>query len=505
MPDVLAIHWERKRLRVIEASVGGSLRVAQGFVIDVPEVAGPGWLREALRRHGVTAKQALVSVPREDAILRQLELPDAPDDELPLLVSFQASTRSTTPLDQLVLDYVPLPRRAGSPQKDVLLASVPRTVVNPIRTTLTEAGIELTSLTIGSFALAELVAQGEAALRQPTDQRSLLVQHDAQRLEIVLLGQRGLLSSHQVRPPLDEAGYPVVAKAAAEVSRVLVPAQPWLNDGRVDRIWLLGDANQWPGLDKALGDRWNCPVERFDPHVASRLSGLDSSRLPDPAQFAHAIGLALSHCDRQTPAFDLLHPHQPKPQSDPRKLQLAAGSAAALLVITLCAAIVQMTKSSLDRSIADLERKGSDLSLILKAGQPTLDAAKTVGDWTARDVNQLKLIAELNEHLQVTDPPTDRPYVSDYKFGVVSGDALAKLNAKGNAKDRINWQLVSQNLVDAKTFRVRPTELTQTNRDPDYPNHFELDADLIPPPKTAPAGKPTAGNPTAEPTATKGK
>ena len=485
MPDVLAIHWERKRLRVIEASVGVALRVSQGFVIDVPEIAGPGWLREALRKHGVTAKQALVSLPREDAILRQLELPDAPDDELPLLVSFQASTRSTTPLDQLVLDYVLLPRRVGSPQKDVLLASVPRTIVNPIRTTLAEANIELTSLTIGSFALAELVAHGEAALRQPADQRSLLVQHDAHRLEVVLLGQRGPLSTHIVRPPLDENGHPVVAKAAAEVSRVLVPAQPWLNDGQVDRIWLLGDAGEWPGLDEALRARWNCPVERFDSHVASLLTGLDSSKLPEPALFAHAIGLALSHYNRQSPAFDLIHPHQPKPQRDPRKLQLAVGAASALLVIALSAATIQLTQSSLDSSIAKSKTRESDLNLLLKAGQPTLDSAKTIGDWTARDVNQLKLIADLDGIMQ----GTERLYVSDYNFGPASGDALAKLNAKGHAREPIDWRQVSQRLVDAKTYRVTPRVQTPSNRDPDYPNRFELEADLIPLAKPAPGMK----------------
>ena len=485
MPDVLAIHWERKRLRVIEASVGGALRVSQCFVIEVPELAAPGWLHEALRKHGVTAKQAIVSMPREDAILRQLELPDAPDEELPLLVSFQASTRSTTPLDQLVLDYVPLPRRVGSPQKDVLLASIPRTAVDPIRTTLAEANIELTSLTIGSFALAELIAHGEAALRQPADQRSLFVHYDAQRLEVVLLGQRGLLSAHLVRPPLDEAGHPVVAKAAAEVSRVLVPAQPWLNDGRVDRIWLLGHAPEWQGLDEALRTRWNCPVERFDPHVASQLSGLDSSKLPEPVLFAHAIGLALSHCDRQTPAFDLLHPHQPKPQRDPRKLQLAVGSAAALLVVALSAAFIQLTLSSLDSSITKLRQREGDINLLLKAGQPTLDAAKTIGDWTARDLNQLQQFADLDGFMQ----GTERLYVSDYNFGPASGDALAKLNAKGNAKDRLDWEQLRQRLVDAKTYRVTPRGLTQSNRDPDYATRFELDADLIPLVKPAPSVK----------------
>ena len=496
MPDVLAIHWERKRLHVIEASVGGSLRISQGFVIDVPEVAGPGWLREVLRKHGVTAKQAIVSLPREDAILRQLELPDAPDDELPLLVSFQAATRSTTPLDQLLLDYMPLPRRVGAPQKDVLLASVPRTTVDPIRTTLAEANIELTSLTLGFFALAELVVQGEVALRQPEDQRSLLVLHDTGRLGVVLLGQRQPLATHLVRPPLDDQGRPITAKAAADISRVLVPAQPWLNDGKIDRIWLLGRGDEWQGLDTALEKSWNCRVERFDSQIASLLSGVDSSKLTDPVQYAQSLGLALSHCNRQTPAFDLLHPHQPKPQRDPRKLQLAVGSAAALLVIALGAAVAQMTLSSLNGRIDAARKKVSDYNLLIKAGQPALDSAKTIGDWTARDVNQLQQIADLDGFMQ----GTERLYVSDYNFGVASGNALAKLVAKGNAKDRTDWQQLAQRLVDAKSYRVKPVGLDPSNRDPDYPNRFELDADLVPLAKPAASSKPAAG-----PTATKDK
>ena len=61
-------------------------------------------------------------------------------------------------------------------------------------------------------------------------------------------------------------------------------------------------------------------------------------------------------------------------------------------------------------------------------------------------------------------------------------------------------QQVRQRLVDAKTYRVTPRELTQSNRDPDYPNRFELDADLIPPVKPTPGAKSATGS-----TATKGK
>jgi Tfp pilus assembly PilM family ATPase len=283
MPDVLAIHWERRRLRILEVSIGGALRVTQGFVVDVPESPSVGWLRSALHRHNVSAKQALVSLPREDAILRQLELPDAPDDELPLLVHFQASTRSATPLDQLLLDYIPLPRRPGSPSKDVLMASVPRATVDPIRGALAEAGLELISLSISSFSLAELVAHSEAARRMSENQRSLIIQLDAGRLEIVLLGNRQLLASHVVRSPLDEQGRPNFAKAAAEVSRVLVPSQPWLDNGRLDRIWLVGAGDEGQVLAEALRERWHCSIESFDPHRVSTLIDFDPTKLSEPS------------------------------------------------------------------------------------------------------------------------------------------------------------------------------------------------------------------------------
>ena len=303
---------------------------------------------------------------------------------------------------------------------------------------------------------------------------------------MALIGNGQLLATHVVRPPLDESGHPVVAKAAADVSRVLVPAQPWLRDGRIDRIWLLGEGAEWSGLSEFLKSQWNCSVERFDPHVASVLSGLDSSKLPESARYAHAIGLALSHCDRQTPAFDLLHPHQPKPKRDPRKLLLAVGTAAVLLIAALATSYVQLTLSGLQSQIDKKLLDEGNLALLLKAGQPSLDAAKTVEDWVVRDINQLQQIADLN---QIMDG-TERLYVTDYNFSPASGDALSKINAKGLAKDRADWPQMAQGLVDAKTYRLKPKEQTQSNRDPDYPNRFELDVELIPLPKSAPvAGK----------------
>ena len=494
MPDILAIHWDKRRLRVAEASIGSTVRVVQSFYVDIPDPPTIGWLREALRRNGVSARQAIVCLPREDAILRQLELPDTPDDELPSIVQFQASTRSTTPLDQLVLDYLPIPKRSDSLQRDVLLATVPRTSVDPIRAVLSDAGLELISLSLSSFALAELVLRAESGLGQSGSQSRLVILADSNRLEVVLLGQNQPLVAHMVRAPLDDQGRPVVAKAVADISRVLVPAQPWLAVSPIERIWVLGDSEEWNGLDQALRDRWNCPVERINAQIGAKIRDLELTKFQGSiAQFAPTLGLTLGRLQPRSPVFDLLHPRQPRPKLNPRKLQLAVGSAAALLVIALVTSAYQLSMSSLTASIKEASDKVEELTNRSKQGEPVRKAAVLIEEWKTHDVDQLKQFVQLDEFMQ----GTARLYVSDYNFGQSVGEAIAKLQATGNARERSDWQELAQRLVDARRYRVKPRELTQLSRDSDYPSRFELDTDLVSPGKIAPKA--------ATPTATKDK
>lgn len=479
MPDVLAIYWDKKRLRIVEASIGSAVRVIQSFVIDVPETPSNRWLRDPLKQHGVNARQAIVCLPREEGILRQLELPDAPDDELPTLVQFQASMRSTTPLDQLVLDYLPLPRRPGAIQRDVLLASVPKTTVDPIRAVLAEAGLDLVSLSLSSFALAEL------ALRVGDHGRGhsrLVVMADSSRLEVVLLGQREPLAAHLVRPPVDDAGRPAIAKAAADISRVLVPAQPWLSESPIQQIWVIGDSHEWDGLDQALRDRWNCPVERFDSRLCEQIRDLDGKLDGSVAQFAPALGLALTRLSPRSPVLDLLHPRQAKQKRDPRKLQLTVGSAAALLVIAMVMAVYQGMMGSLQRKITAAQDELRELAGKSKAGDPERKAATLIEEWKAREVNQLHEFEQLHGLMQ----GTSRLYLSDYYFQPTNAiESIAKLNATGNARERIDWQQLASRMVDAGGYRVETRDATQQSRDPDYPSRFDLFTDLIPPGKTA--------------------
>src|SRR4051794_37414582 len=107
MADLLALSWDRHRLTGIEvSSTGAGARILGTFSVDWPDQPPTAnWLRETLRKFGVNAKQVILALPREDAVLRMLELPAVSDDELPTLVRFQAAARSAQSLDQLLLDY----------------------------------------------------------------------------------------------------------------------------------------------------------------------------------------------------------------------------------------------------------------------------------------------------------------------------------------------------------------------------------------------------------------
>ena len=292
MPDLLALSWDRRRLSGIEVSPGGSSpRISGGFSVEWPEQTPTAtWLRETLRRHGVSARHVALALPREDTVLRLLELPVVSDDEMPTLVRFQAAARSAQSLEQLLLDYLPLPVRAGVAQKDVWLATTLLTTVDPLRALFTEAGLELTQLTLSSMCLTELVARGEERQSLDPAGSSLVVLRDGSRMELAVVCQRQLIAAHAVKWS-SVNDIPAVAKMLAEVSRVLVQVQAWLPEGTLQRAWVIGDESDVGELPQAIAQRWKCPVQRFDPWRDSGIS-LGSAKLEGAlSQYAIAAGL----------------------------------------------------------------------------------------------------------------------------------------------------------------------------------------------------------------------
>src|SRR5690606_38140897 len=128
-------------------------RLRGGFVASWPEdldldqqpVQAGKWLADTLSHHHLDCRQVAVVLPRAQCVLRRLELPNVPNEELPDVVRLQAAVASSIPLDRLMLDYLVLPTVEGETGRSVLTATINRDHYNALLAVTKAAGLECVS------------------------------------------------------------------------------------------------------------------------------------------------------------------------------------------------------------------------------------------------------------------------------------------------------------------------------------------------------------------------
>ncbi len=505
MPDMLALEWEQAAICGMYAQVTpGRVAVKRRFrlrppdaaVMDDPQKAG-AWLRDQLTQFGDRADAVLVSLPREAAVVKRLELPDVSDAELPVLVRFQAGAKSSQSLDEMGLDFLPLPRRADVPGREALLATVPRQRIDLIRAILQAAGQELTSLGLTPVAVVELVARAEP-LAPPDDVQaaSLVVSWEEDRVEISVLRRQHLLFSHALRLEHDDAGDEQQI-IVAEISRALVALRGQNADLRIDRGWLLVAPQHQQPLAEALARRLACPVEPLDPFAAV---DLDVGPPPAPGEsiaFAGPIGMLLSRSGARAPTLDFLAPRQPPVVRDERrarrKLALLAG--AALAVVLFLAYGYELY--ALSATVGERRAANQKLESLIKRGDPVFNAAAMVRDWSD---SKLVWLDELRD-LTIRMPATDRMYLTTLRMEPQATGAAGKMKLIGFARERSDViSLTPRWASDQKRFKVLPHNETPATQDELYPLRFDTDVLIMTAPEPKPAEKqppPAASSPPA--------
>ena len=286
MSDFLAIDLELHRICGVEATVErGSVKLRKSFSLAVPESIsvddpqGLGeWLKGELRRHRTSAGQVCISLPREDVIVRHLEVPDVSDDELPDLVRYQSAAKSSIPLDQLTLDFLPLPRRPDSAVRDVLVSSVHHDRIKRLRIIASAAGLELRSVGVSSVSTAAIVALEEQRIEQRVGEMAVAIAQHGDRVEISILSDGHLHFTHSTQVATGDSQLtPIVA----EISRALVALQKRLPDARVVRCWMVGSPDENVKLGDAIHSRFRCEIKHLDPYRAQGVT-LDCKPVDEP-------------------------------------------------------------------------------------------------------------------------------------------------------------------------------------------------------------------------------
>lgn len=497
MPDFLALDWEAHQLSGLEASTTRQgVMVRKAFVLTWPEhihfeqdAAGAAdWLKKQLAQQGVSTKSVLVCLPRESIVVRRLTVPNVPEEELPPLVQMQAATKSSTPIDQLELDFLPLPVGEAEGGRDVLMCTMAKKRSAKMRNVLMSAGLEVEGFGVSSVATAELIAREERKRNLDPAETSLIIAQHGPRVEITIFQKQCVVLSHstQIHSDEGESGGDE-SLIVSEVRRSMVSLHPQAGQLRINRVWLVGHEDKLAKLANMIQDRLKCETIALDPASATDLTN-NAASWPEPvAAFAGPLGLLMSQGGALAQAIDFENPRKARPKRDVKKIRLMAATAAGVILFVGLMGYRWSKVQSLEEERTTRMAQVEDMKKMIKAGQPVMESAGLVGEWDQRATQEIAQLGPLYEAL----PGTDLIYLVEYRFSPASRTSLGQIQAVGRAKAEADVRELFGKLAE-RGMKVKPPKYQQST-DSEYPVEFQLDLELpLPvssPPGTAPANQ----------------
>ncbi|MFN9973978.1 MAG: hypothetical protein ACK58T_29195, partial [Phycisphaerae bacterium] len=139
----------------------------------------------------------ILVLPRQLVTIHRIQLPIAPEAEVPDMVRLQGAMRLTVPMDSVSLDYAPLPVEPSATTRDVLMTSILRDDLTALTNAFTSLQLQVRQVRVSSFAIAGLLA-GKGCFPATTTERdgiqaAVLLRRDL--IEILLLRNGHVLFS----------------------------------------------------------------------------------------------------------------------------------------------------------------------------------------------------------------------------------------------------------------------------------------------------------------------
>lgn len=418
--------------------------------LALDSVAIGHWLRQKLDAQGITTRHAVLVLPRQSAMLKLIDIPNVPHDELASLVLLQAESRFARPLDELCCDFLKLP---GKPF--VLLASVPRQTLDLQTSILSEAGLETLTATIGELNLTHhdpdsLIGGAQLSVTATQDHAELI------------LSQAGIpMAAMTVRRTGDEAHDR--RSLAAAVARMIASLPASLDVAHVGSVAL------------------------FDSHAAQLVPNGASIeqpqaitiRLMESQDTAIEPALPMSLASRAAPndSLDLLNPRRPvDPIAMSRRRAQRWGLAAAALVC-LGAFFAYEHSRTLNAEIAQLKRRDAELTKLIERGQTLLGTASFVEDWRHSQVDWPRELSHFVEQL----PARDRAYLTRLTLDIAPDSSVPMLRASGLARETSDvLQLHQQLLTEQAGYSLQPHAIEPNPQDPLFKSRFDIEAAGLP-------------------------
>lgn len=331
-----------KRPPVLEGF--GQVSLPRGAVVD-GEIADSGTVSQAIsqlwKHGGFRSKRVAIGVANQKVVVRPIDLPYMPEEEMRTAIQFQVQEYIPIPVEDAVLDYLVLDEYTSETNERmmrVLLVAAQKDMVNTVLATVSAAGLEPIGIDVLPLALVralgertagafgETVGLGETIIDIGAGITNIIVHEGGitRFTRILLIGGNNLTEAlasgmgvsfedaEGIKQRMGLAATPADAAASAEPApRILEQrAQAFVDElrgslayylaqseaVRINRIVLSGGGSKLPNLSSRIANALRLPVEQGRTLQRLRLGrlGLSQAQLVEAEPLmAAAVGLAL--------------------------------------------------------------------------------------------------------------------------------------------------------------------------------------------------------------------
>ena len=259
------------------------------------------WIKNKFKK-----KNIILGLANQDVMIRKISLPQIPKEKLDLLISNHAQEYIPFPIDDCVLDYMIVGKKEASEikQVDILLAAAQLPMIEDFYQCFSRVGLKIIDIKISSLAILDIIEKENKGIvifiDIPNNLGSLVTCVDgspkfARILRVNLAQATGL------DPANTTAKMELLEIVLSTWSQILYNQirssiqyfQTYEDVSSIDKIILSGCGSRIMGLDKALENSINIPVELINPMQKIETSP-DLPINEDIIDYSTCIGLALA-------------------------------------------------------------------------------------------------------------------------------------------------------------------------------------------------------------------
>ena len=351
---------------------------------------------DALSKNDISRVETIAVVGRADVELRLLNVPKAPDAELPDIVRFQAARELPGIDEKTPLDYLPLAETAAGEQTQRVLAAVLKSgVIDRLKKICHDAKLTLSRIVLRPAATASLMLRQNPELG---DGCCLLVEMLGRQVEFAVV-HRGqvVFLRHMLL-----SGNPMESSQAAdnlfaEIRRTRVVVANQENVETLEPVVLVGNSPDHGRFAERLAAETVADTRLIDPLPQSLVADPANAVSADQSGYcAGLLGAVADEVAGRPHAFDFLHPRRPPQPPSRRNTYVLAALVAASVVLAIIV-LNWLQTAQLKADILRLEQEAVALEPQVEKSKKLVSDAGEVEDWLKNEVVWLEELAWLSQ------------------------------------------------------------------------------------------------------------